>query len=102
MNRNNEYNELMWELEAPPLKLDFTLDRARAKKAVSDKHRRVKKSFIIPLATIAAVFVIFSALVNFYAPFAEACNKIPVLNDLAEAVSLPPSLRTDIKSWILR
>lgn len=89
MNRNSEYKKLLKELENTPLKLDFTLERARARKSVRNKRRRVRKTIFIPLYTIAAVFVIFAALVNLSAPFAEACGRIPVLSELAEAVSLP-------------
>lgn len=98
MNRNNEYNEFMQGLENTPLKLDFTLERARARKAAHNKRRRVRKAIFVPLGTIAVVFVIFAALVNFSAPFAEACSKIPVLDRLAEAVSLSPSLSAAVEN----
>lgn len=100
MNRNNEYDKLLYELENTPLKLDFTLERARAKKMAHDKRHRLKKAIFIPLLTIIAVFAIFSALVNFYSPFAETCNKIPVVSDLAETVA-SPTLRSSVKNLIL-
>ena len=98
MNRNSEYNKLLKELENTPLKLDFTLERARARKSVRDKRRRVRKTIFIPLYTIAAAFVLFAALVNLSAPFAEACGRIPVLSELAEAVSLSPSLSAVVRN----
>lgn len=98
MNRNEEYNELMQKLDSPPLKLDYTLERARARKSALKKRKKASKAVLIPLGTLVVVFALFTALVNFSAPFAEACSEIPVLSRLAEAVSFNPSLSAALKN----
>lgn len=98
MNRNEEYNELMQKLDSPPLKLDFTLERARARKSALKKRRKTSKAVFIPLGTLAAMFALFVALVNFSEPFAEACSEIPALSRLAEAVSFYSSLAAAVQN----
>ena len=98
MNRNEEYNELMQKLDSPPLKLDYTLERARARQSALKKRKKASKVVLIPLGTLVAVFALFTALVNFSAPFAEACSEIPVLSRLAEAVSFNPSLSAALEN----
>lgn len=98
MDRKDEYNQLLEELEITPLKLDYTVSRAKARKAAVDKRRRVKKAFFIPLGTLAAMFLVFTALVNFSPAFAQACSEIPILNRLVEAVSMSPSLSKAVEN----
>lgn len=98
MNRNKEYKELLEELDETPLKLDYTLERALARKSVVDKRKRVKNAFFIPLGTLAAMFLVFTTLVNFSPAFAKACSEIPILNRLVEAVSMSPSLTKAIEN----
>ncbi|NCC67709.1 MAG: DUF4179 domain-containing protein [Clostridia bacterium] len=98
MNRNEEYYELMQKLENPPLKLDYTLERARARKSALTKRKKTSKAVLIPLGTLVTVFALFTALVNFSEPFAEACGEIPVLSRLAEAVSFNPSLSAAVEN----
>ena len=85
MNRREEYEKLMQELESPVPALENTLDRA--------KRRMVHRNRIVrPLVSVAAAFLLFVVLVNFCTPVAYACSKVPFLRDLAEAVTFSRSL----------
>ena len=103
MNRMEEYNELLNELEefteaveeeettdevvehAVERRLEGTLDRAIA--------RQKRKNFVFrPLIGFAASFALFVLLVNVSTTVADACSGIPVLRELAEAVTFSPSL----------
>lgn len=98
MNRNSEYTELIKKLEDTPLKLDYTVSRARSRKSKYERRRRAKKAVFFPLGLLAAVFLIFTVLVNYSAPFADACSAIPVLDRLAEALKMSPSLSDALKN----
>jgi len=90
MNRNEEYDSLLAELEETPLKLDFTLERALLKRR---EHRRhMQKTVFAPLGTLAAVFAVFVLLVNISPTFAYAAGRLPLLRDLAKFVAFSPSL----------
>ena len=103
MNRMEEYNELLNELEVfaesietaettdevvertVDRRLEGTLDRAIA--------RQKRKNLVFkPLIGLAASFALFVLLVNVSATVADACSGIPVLRELAEAVTFSPSL----------
>ena len=99
MNRMEEYNELLKKLEVVDestgteesteciidKRLEGTLDRAIA--------RRKRKNLVLrPLVGFAASFALFVLLVNFSTTVADACSGIPVLRELAEAVTFSPSL----------
>lgn len=85
MNRMEELQELLNELEEPVPALNDTLKRAKRRKA-----RRSRR--IGALVSAAAIFVLFVGLVNFSTPVAYACSKIPIIKDLAEAVTFSRSL----------
>ena len=100
MNRMEEYKDLLNELEnltetietseevvehAIDRRLEGTLDRAVARKK---RNNLVFK----PLIGFAASFALFVLLVNFSTTVADACSGIPVLRELAEAVTFSPSL----------
>ncbi len=85
MNRQDELLELLKELEEPVEGLEGTLTRAKRRRI---KKRRMMGSF----ATVAAVLVLFVGLVNFSTPVAYACSKIPIIKELAEAVTFSRSL----------
>lgn len=91
MNRNEEYKRLIQELEIPVPALEYTLTRAKA------KNRR-RKWLIRPLGGLVTVFVCFVILVNFYLPVAYACSRVPLLKDLAEAVTFSRSLTDAVKN----
>lgn len=85
MNRMEEYDRLMQELDAPVPGLEKTYERAKAKNA---RRRRILR----PVTGLAAAFAIFVLLVNFCTPVAYACSRVPILRELAEAVTFSRSL----------
>ncbi len=85
MNRNEEYRQLLEELKQPAPDLTQALTQGR-------KRSNRRRFFYRPLATAAACFGVFVLLVNFCAPVAYACSKLPILKDLAAAVTFSPSL----------
>lgn len=96
MNRMEEYSNLMQELDMAVseahnsvIKLDDTYNRA---------YRKMiwRKRVLKPIVSVAATFALFVLLVNVSAPVAYACSKIPILKELAEAVTFSPSLTTAI------
>ena len=84
MNRNEEYSALLRELEDTPPALEKALPRARARL----RRRRVLQ----PAASLAGLACCFVLLVNFCAPVAYACSRVPLLRELAAAVTFSPSL----------
>ena len=96
MNRNEEYEALLSELEETPLKLDFTLERAQLKREA--QKRRSRKAIFTPLGTVAAVFAVFVVLVNLSPTFAYAAGRLPVLRDLAKFVAFSPSLSAAVEN----
>lgn len=85
MNRMEEYNDLMKELEESVPLLEQTLHRAQRKR---NCHNRV----IRPLVSLAATFAIFVGLVNYCTPVATAFNQIPIIREMAKAVTFSDSL----------
>ena len=72
MNRLEEYDALLQELESPVTQLEHTLERA--------EKRRSRKNYVWKhLLGVAAAFTLFVLLVNFSVPVAYACAQIPVL-----------------------
>ncbi len=86
MNRTEEYLTLQAQLEQVPLDLDGTL--ARAEGRLLRRKRRITRL----CSTMAASFALFVALVNFCMPVAYACSQVPMLRELAEAVTFSRSL----------
>lgn len=85
MNRNEEYMNLMKELEDTAPDLRLSVQRAR--------NRKSRVTFVYrPAAGLAACFALFVLLVNFSAPIARACYEVPILGDLAKAVTFSRSL----------
>lgn len=91
MNRSEEYQELLKELETAPTELDGTLERAM-------KRRRRQVAIYRPLIGMAAVFAIFVLLVNSSETIAHACARIPVLREVAEAVTFSKSLSKAVEN----
>ena len=87
MNRMEEFNTLLAECEREIPELEGTLDRAYAKKRKKNIQIALRS-----LGSIAACFAIFVLLVNFCAPVAYACSRVPGLRELAEAVTFSRSL----------
>ena len=88
MNRNQEYEALLQELEATPATLDGTAERALRRR----RRERRLRIFGVPVGSLAACFAAFVLLVNLFPPFARACGNVPVLRALAQAVAWSPSL----------
>lgn len=91
MNRNEEFTEFMKELDGAVPEIGDSIKKGMRRKA--------RKQFLYqPLLGLAAMFVCFVLSVNFCAPVAEACAKIPVLRELAEAVRFSKSLSTAVEN----
>lgn len=91
MDRANEYRLLLEDLEQTPPALADTTRRA----LLRVKRQRAVKS---ALASICAVLVAFVVLVNTFPSFAYACGRVPLLRDLAQAVTLSPSLSAAVEN----
>lgn len=94
MNRNDEYRALLQELETTPPALDTAVERALK------RHRAARKRRLwgIPVGSLAACFALFVGLVNAFPTFAAACEDVPVLGALAEAVRFSPSLSAAVEN----
>lgn len=91
MKRNEEYLELMKELEGNTPDLRASIQKARS--------RRNKAVLIYrPLSGLVACFALFVLLVNFSTLVAQACAKVPVLRQLAEAVTFSKSLSNAVEN----
>ena len=95
MNRMDEYTALLAELEQAPEELNHTVNKALNRKNALQKKRRF---FGTSLGGLAACFATFVLLVNLSTPFARACGRIPLLADLAKAVSWSPSLSAAVEN----
>lgn len=93
MNRQQEYWDLVRELDHTPEALDGTAQRAKARA----KRRRAGKRWGISLGSAAGVCAAFVIAVNTLPTFALACGKIPVLRELAAAVAFSPSLSAAVE-----
>ncbi|MGN0968417.1 MAG: DUF4179 domain-containing protein [Oscillospiraceae bacterium] len=97
MNRMEEYDALLRELEETPARLNCTVARAKAR----TQRQKLRRAVGIPASAVAAVCACFVLLVNVSGPFAQACSAIPVLKDLAQAVSFDRSLSAAVEhDWV--
>lgn len=94
MNRNEEYLALMQELEDTPHALETTVERAVKR----EKASRMRRYFYRPVLSLTACFTAFVMLVNIFPTFAKACEDIPILGDLAKAVTWSPSLSAAVEN----
>lgn len=90
MNRMNEYQRMMEELDVIVPKLEDTVIRA--------KKRRRKNRIYRSMVGMAASFVLFAGAVNFSTAVADACSRIPFLKELAEAVTFSRSLTDAVEN----
>ena len=93
MNRNEEYQALLHELERTPEPLDGAVDRALARR----KRARLRP-LAVSAGSLAACFAAFVLLVNGSVPFARACGSVPLLRELALAVAWSPSLSAAVEN----
>lgn len=97
MNRLEEYNALMQELEETPAQLNFTVARAKAR----SKKQKARRLIGAPLSSLAAVCAVFVLLVNVSAPFAMACSNVPILKELVDTLCFNPSLIAAVENdWV--
>lgn len=94
MNRNEEYQALLQELEPISNALETTVERAMKR----EKASRIKRFCYRPAVSLAACFAAFVMLVNVFPTFARACEDIPILGDLAKAVTWSPSLTAAVEN----
>ena len=94
MNRTEEYEVLLKELETTPRSLESAVERALRRQNTLQKKRRILASSI---GSLAACFAAFVLLVNLSVPFARACGNIPLISNLAKAVSWSPSLSAAVE-----
>lgn len=91
MNRNKEFFELLNDLEKNAPDLSPSVRKA--------KERRSRAVFFYrPLAGLAACFALFVLLVNVSAPVAKACANVPIVRQLAEAVTFSRSLSDAVEN----
>lgn len=93
MNRMEEYKAMIDDLAQPAPALETTLDRACRK-----KRKRTARMIGRSAAGVAACFAAFVLLVNYCAPVAHAFARIPVLRELAEAVTFSRSLADAVEN----
>ena len=94
MNRIEEYEALLKELETTPENLESTVEKALKRENTFQKKRRI---LVSSAGSLAACFAAFVLLVNLSVPFARACGSIPLISDLARAVSWSPSLSAAVE-----
>ena len=94
MNRSEEYAALISQLDAIPNELETTVERAMKR----EKTLRFKRFCCRPAVSLAACFAAFVMLVNVFPTFAKACEDIPVIGDLAKAVTWSPSLTAAVEN----
>ena len=95
MTRMEEYQALRQELETVPEAMETVAERALAREKTCRKKKRV---WGIPVGSLAACFALFLLLVNCFPPFAAACEGLPVLGELAEALRFDKSLRRAVEN----
>ncbi len=90
MNRNDEFTELMKELEESVPEVSESIQKG--------SRRKARKKFLYqPMVGLASVFLLFVLAVNLCAPVAEAVDKVPLLRDLANAVKYSKSLKAAVE-----
>lgn len=95
MTRMEEYQALRAELETAPDAMEAVAERALAREKTCRKKRRI---WGVPVGSLAACFALFLLLVNCFPTFASACEGLPVLRELVEALRLDKSLRLAVEN----
>ena len=91
MNRKYEFDELLNEFNKEDGNIEDTVLKA-------EKRLKRRKYIFSPAISAATIFVCFVLLANFSAPAAYAFSKIPLIKDLAKAVTFSPSLEKAIEN----
>lgn len=95
MTRMEEYQALRQELETVPEDIETLTNRALAREKACRKKKRI---WGVPVGSLAACFALFLLLVNCFPTFAAACEGLPVLGELAEALRFDKSLRLAVEN----
>lgn len=95
MTRMEEYQALRQELETVPEDMETAAERALTREKTCRKRKRV---WGVPVGSLAACFALFLLLVNCFPTFAAACEGLPVLGELAEALRFDKSLRLAVEN----
>lgn len=95
MTRMEEYQALRQELETVPEAIETLTNRALAREKACRKKKRI---WGVPVGSLAACFALFLLLVNCFPTFAAACEGLPVLGELAEALRFDKSLRLAVEN----
>ena len=95
MTRMEEYQALRKEPEVLPEALETTAERVLAREKACRKKVRI---WGVPAGSLAACFALFLLLVNCFPTFAAACEGLPVLGELAEALRFDKSLRLAVEN----
>lgn len=91
MNRKEELNALLEEFNR-----DENFESNAFEKA--EKKLKKRKYFYKPMSFAASFILFFVVLVNFSAPVAYGFSKIPLIRDLAKAVTFSPSLSKAVEN----
>lgn len=94
MDRQQEYQNVMKELEAPPIGLEYVEQRVLARA----RTRRVRRFFALPVGSLLGFLVAFTLLVNVMPGVAQACEGIPLLEQLAQVVAFSPSMSEAVEN----
>lgn len=95
MTRMEEYQALRAELETAPDAMETVAERALTREKTCRKKRQI---WGVPAGSLAACFALFLLLVNCFPTFAAACEGLPVLGELAEALRFDKSLRRAVEN----
>ena len=93
MNRYDEFDAILAELNQPALGLEDTLNRAYKR-----KRKRTARLIVCPVGALFACFAAFVMMVNFSVTVANACFQVPVLRELAESVTFSRSLTNAVEN----
>jgi hypothetical protein len=91
--REQEYKNMLAEMDNPAPELEHVVTHARAK---ARKTQNIRRFLITPACGFIAVLMAFTAMVNLFPTVAMAVERIPGLRELAVAVSFSPSLKTAV------
>lgn len=95
MTRMEEYQALRAEMETAPDAMEAVAERALARETACRKKTRI---WGVPVGSLAACFALFLLLVNCFPTFVSACEGLPVLGELAEALRFDKSLRRAVEN----
>ena len=91
MNRMDEFRELTMELEKDIPEMTTSIEKAY-------KRKRRRDLVYAPLMSVMTVMIMFVFLVNTSASVAHACAQVPILRELAEAVTFSKSLSSAVEN----